>query len=558
MSSLKSLWREFFADPFVKEEHTLSKEDEPQPPTTRAELWSYYLYYNGDNGFVIFSYLPNIIQYLAYKGGFNPETPDVMGCDLDNATAACSVHWTNGRAIPVASMMLYVQAIAFSIQFLLFTTFGSLADYGRWNRYILLVVTIVGCASQILPITLVKDDGSHWGGMMAIYIVALISYGASLVFYAAAFPTLSYNLPIVRSARADPSLTADEKDTVISTWRNHVSAWSTVYSNIGFFIITGVLSGASFKPWSDGGVLGDQPIYNFISAVVCGGFWAINAIPYFLTQPRGRSGPPLPKDSNHLTLGWKSIFVSFREIRKLRYLFLYIFAYFMFSDAVNTINSMIGIVQAEITNFSAKQVTLLNLASALCSIIGCLFFLVLAKVVGLRTKTNLLIILGLSGLISVWGCFGIGLSNFGIKTEWELWVFYVWQGLFMAPIYAWQQTMLSELLPKGREGLFFGLFGVVNKASSWIGPVVIGAVTEHTNNLWNGWPFIMGLFIISIGLVVIIDVDKAKVEAEEYRRRYVFPADSAAAIAASTSLHKEVTGGDEKTEVEGTEHKEGL
>lgn len=87
-------------------------------------------------------------------------------------------------------MTLYVQAIAFSIQFLLFTTFGSLADYGRWNRYILLLATLIGCASQIVPIALVNDDGSHWGAMMAIYVISLISYGTSLVFYGAAFPTL--------------------------------------------------------------------------------------------------------------------------------------------------------------------------------------------------------------------------------------------------------------------------------------------------------------------------------------------------------------------------------
>lgn len=106
-----------------------------------------------------------------------------------------------------------------------------------------------------------------------------------------------------------------------------------------------------------------------------------------------------------------------REVRRLRYLFLYIFSYFMFSDAVNTINSMISIVQGEITSFSAQQVTLLNLISAVCSIIGCLIFLVVSQKFGVKTKTNLLIILTLSAVVPVWGCFGIGLDNFGIKVR---------------------------------------------------------------------------------------------------------------------------------------------
>ncbi|CDH53492.1 mfs general substrate transporter [Lichtheimia corymbifera JMRC:FSU:9682] len=514
-----SLRKKLFANPFVKEEPKLPEEVEPQPAATRLELWGYYLYYNGDNGYVMFSYLPNILQYLAYRSGFNPATPDVRGCDLNDTMAPCNVHWLGG-SIPVSSMVLYQQAIAFSIQFLLFTTFGSLADYGKWNRYILLLATVIGCASQIVPIALVNDDGSHWGAMMGIQIVALISYGTSLVFYAAAFPTLSDNLPVVRKARADPSLTEDEVQAEVSKWRNYVSAWSTTFSNIGFLVMTGVLSGASFYPWAGGGYLGDQPIYNFISAVVCGGYWAINAIPYLFFQPKGRSGPPLTR-GNHFTIGWISIFEALREVRRLRYLFLYIFSYFMFSDAVNTINSMISIVQGEITSFSAQQVTLLNLISAVCSIIGCLIFLVVSQKFGVKTKTNLLIILTLSAVVPVWGCFGIGLDNFGIKTRWELWVFYVWQGLFTAPIYAWQQTMLAELIPKGRENMFFGLFGVMNKASSWIGPIVIGAITQHTSNLWKGWPFILGLFIVAIALVILIDVDKAKEQAEAYRKTHV-------------------------------------
>ena len=196
---------------------------------------------------------------------------------------------------------------------------------------------------------------------------------------------------------------------------------------------------------------GNAPVYNFISTAVCGSFWVINAIPYFMAVPAKRQGPPLPKDMNHFTVGWKSIYIAIKEARKLRYLFLYIFAYFMFADAVSTTNSMIGITQSQITHFNAQQITLLNLASAITSIIGCLFFLWIAKRFGVRTKTNLMIIVTLTAVVPLWGCFGIGLSNFGIKTTWELWVFYVWSGLFTAPIWAWQTPCWPNLFPEERK-----------------------------------------------------------------------------------------------------------
>ncbi|KAG1052938.1 hypothetical protein G6F43_004954 [Rhizopus delemar] len=520
-----------FASPFTSTDTEIDpttlkgKEVLSQPPSTKWELWGYYLYYNGDNGFTINSYMPNILQSLAYLGGFYPATdtsPAKQGCDIYNTDDVCYISWDGKGSVPVASMVLYSQAIAFVIQFLLFTSFGSLADYGKWNRYILLIATVIGCATQIIPIVFIYNDGSNWNAMMGIMILALISYGTSLVFYAAAFPTLSDNLPVVRKARADPNLTKEEALTVAERWRNHVSAVSTIFSNIGFLIMTGILSGVSYITWSNydfpEGVshyLGNAPIFNYISTVVCGSFWVLNAIPYFIAVPAGRKGPQLPKGSNHFTIGWKSIFRAVKEAKRLRYLFLYILSYFMFSDAVSTTNQMINITQGQITSFSAQQVTILNLASAVTSIIGCFFFLWLSKL-GVKTKTNLLIIIILSGVVAVWGCFGIGLTNFGIRTNWELWVFYVWSGLFTAPIWAWQNTMLAELIPRGKENLFFGLFGVINKASSWIGPAIIGAITQYTTNLWKGWPFVLALFVLSIIIIWFIDVDKAKADIAKY------------------------------------------
>ncbi|GAA5801339.1 autophagy-related protein 22-like protein [Helicostylum pulchrum] len=498
-----------------------------QPPATKLELWSYYLYYNGDNGYTIFGYMPTILQYLAYRGGFHPDTPTIKGCDLVDTFKPCNVNWVNSpNGIPVQSMLLYVQAIAFSIQFLLFTTFGSLADYGQWNRYILLISTVIGCIFQALPIVLVNDDGTNWNIMMGIMVIALISYGTTLVFYSAAFPNLSDNLPVVRQAMSDPTLSFEEKDAVKEKWRNHVSAVSTTFSNIGFLITSGVLSGVSFLPWQNYAfaegvppMLGNAPLYNYIGTVVCAGFWVLNAVPYFIFTPRGRKGPSLPSHANYFTVGWKSIFEALREAKKLRYLFLYIFAYFMFSDAVSTINQMTSIIQGELTGFSAQQNTIFGLVTAITSILGCLLFLWISKRFKIRTKTSLLIIVALTGVVPLWGCFGIHFDNFGIKTHRELWVLNVWSGLFTAPIWAWQQTMLAELVPKGKENLFFGLFGVVNKASSWIGPVVIAAITQSTSNIWHGWPFVLALFVLATIIILFIDVDKAKLELIEYAKK---------------------------------------
>lgn len=88
----------------------------------------------------------------------------------------------------------------------------------------------------------------------------------------------------------------------------------------------------------------------------------------------------------------------------------------MFSDAVSTISQMSSIIQAEITGFSPQLNAIFGLVGAITSIIGCLFFLWISKQFKLKTKTSLLIIIFLSGIVPVWGCFGIKFDNFGIKV----------------------------------------------------------------------------------------------------------------------------------------------
>jgi hypothetical protein len=71
-------------------------------------------------------------------------------------------------------------------------------------------------------------------------MIVYISYGASLVFYAAIFPRLSINDPKYRTVRrenAPPEVIADVDTRV----RNHISTISTTWSNIGFLLISVIL-----------------------------------------------------------------------------------------------------------------------------------------------------------------------------------------------------------------------------------------------------------------------------------------------------------------------------
>ena len=74
---------------------------------------------------------------------------------------------------------------------------------------------------------------------MALYMVGFISYGATLVFYAAIFPRLARNTPQARKLRdmlENGEIDRDEYEREESLEKNRISNISTTHSNIGYIV----------------------------------------------------------------------------------------------------------------------------------------------------------------------------------------------------------------------------------------------------------------------------------------------------------------------------------
>jgi len=68
---------------------------------------------------------------------------------------------------------------------------------------------------------------------------------------------------------------------------------------------------------------------------------------------------------------------------------------------------------------------------------------------------------------------------------------------------------MAELTPPGFDNMFFGLFGLSNRASSMVGPNVIQAIIDNTGNNWDGFPFLFAL-CTAASLVIWFGVDVTK------------------------------------------------
>ncbi|OMP86918.1 Autophagy-related protein 22-2 [Diplodia seriata] len=121
-----------------------------------------------------------------------------------------------------------------------------------------------------------------------------------------------------------------------------------------------------------------------------------------------------------------------------------------------------------------------------------------------------------SVLIPFYGMLGLWTARVGYHRLYDFWLYNVAFGLFQAPYYAYAQTMMSEVTPRGYENMFFGLYGITNRASSIIGPNVVQAIVNKTNNNWLGFPFLVALCAAASVVIWFVDLDKGRENCRKY------------------------------------------
>ncbi|KAL0950300.1 hypothetical protein HGRIS_010277 [Hohenbuehelia grisea] len=393
---------------------------------------------------------------------------------------------------------------------MIFTTIGSAADYGTFGRWLLLVVTCICWGAQFASMSLTTPG--RWPVAMALYMIGFISYGATLVFYAAIFPRLARNTPHARELRTKYEAGETDRETYEveeSLEKNRISNISTMHSNIGY-IFTLCLNLSLLLP------LANHPKVNNYVLVLVNAYWVITGIWWFIFQ-QPRPGPPVPKGEHYLTIGWKQIWQACKEYKRLPYTFIYLFSFFLLADGLNTTGTLVSICQNDKFSFSFLQNTYLGLAQAITSTASTLGFWYIQRYWKISTKKMFVVTNVVTILIPFWGMLGIWTSRIGFHNVWEFWAYNVVFGLFQAPYYAFSQTMMAELTPPGFDNMFFGLFGLSNRASSMIGPNVIQAIIDNTGNNWMGFPFLFALCAsASIIIWFFVDIPKGRRDAVDW------------------------------------------
>ncbi|HEY6233293.1 MAG TPA: MFS transporter [Pyrinomonadaceae bacterium] len=372
-------------------------------------------------------------------------------------------------------------SVAVFLQVFLLPILGSIADYSHLKKKMMALFCYVGVAATCFMYFV--DGRLYWiGGLL--FIVANLCFGASLVFY---------------NGFLNEITTEDQRDKV--------SSRGFAYGYLG----GGLLLGLNFLLVKSAPRLGMDPYLAVrISLLSAGVWWGGFALITFATLKTRAAEKSLPPGKTYLTIGFSELGRTFRELARLRYTLRYLIGYLFFNDGIQTVISMASVFMAQ-ELFVARGLKtdqsfllLIFLMVQFVAIFGALLFERLAYLI--NTKNAILVSLLLWAGVVIYG-YGF------LHTTNQAWLMGVIIAIVLGGSQALSRSLFSRMIPAGREASFFGIYEVSERGTSWLGPLVFGAVVAATDSYRQAMLSLIVFFVVGMIVLYLTDTDRAIHEA---------------------------------------------
>lgn len=235
-------------------------------------------------------------------------------------------------------------------------------------------------------------------------------------------------------------------------------------------------------------------------------WWFIFAIPLFLwvKESRVSAGAGM----NFVKAGFSRLKTTFREVRRYKQLGLFLIAYMLFNEGIETTIISASIFGAEVVGLNSTDLIVFFLIVQGTAFIGSIIFGYLVDAVG--NKKALLISLGVWSAIVLWARF-IGFLGNPVR---EFYILGIMTGSVMGGSQSAARSLLATFTPADRGAEFFGFFGVCGKVSSIFGPLLYGTAIIFTHSLRSGILVLLVFFIAGGILLSMVDEKKGVIKAE--------------------------------------------
>ena len=368
-------------------------------------------------------------------------------------------------------------SIAVFLQVFMLPVLGAIADYTNLKKRMMALFCYIAVAANCLMF-FVAGRLYLLGGLL--FIIANLGFGASIVFYNGFLGEIT---------------TEDQRDKV--------SSRGFAYGYLG----GGILLGLNFLLVTTAARFGiDTSMAVRLSLLSAGIWWGGFALITFATLRTRRAEKSLAPGKSYLTIGFSELGRTFRELARLRHTLRYLIAYLFYNDGIQTVITMASVFIAQELFVSKGLQTdqsfllLIFLMVQFVAIFGALIFERVAYLIGTRNAILLSLV--------IWA--GIVIYGYlALHTTREAWFMGVVIAIVLGGSQALSRSLFSRMIPAGREASFFGIYEVSERGTSWIGPLVFGAVVAATNSYRQAMLSLIIFFITGILILYFTDTARA-------------------------------------------------
>jgi UMF1 family MFS transporter len=470
-------------------------------------------------------------------GLYNFSTCDAGGGEWDATwkedAQSISFFGVNHNYASIVQSAVFVSIV---LEIIFLVLMGPLADYRNFRKNLLILFHLSACVC-LFAVYFLKDPG-HYQINAVILIASNLFFGLAGIFYNSYLPLLvqetvarktrteevvetghMIEMVATRTSSGDLEYTNNdssreiqeatstvnsvkqESGKIVRKTANHLSTIGFVSGFVGILLIMGMNAAILFTTE-------DKTNYTSTRANILAdtGWLVIFGLVafYFLKPRRG-----LDADSAVFFVGMKRLWGTLKKGKQLSQLFLFLGAYFVYSDGFSTTSA--AAIQFALVEMKLELTQVMTgvIATPIAAIIGCKLFEWLNRSKGICEKTIVLCCNLCVGVVPIYGYF--------FMTEpIEFYVAAAIVGFFSGPTQAYTRSIFATVIPQNHESEFFSLFEVTNKGTAWLGPLIISIVLNITGSYRDAFIAIAPFFYIGAAILWFFDYNQARKQRDEF------------------------------------------
>ena len=411
----------------------------------RREIWSWALYDFANSPFT------TLVVTFVYATYFTQAIAD----DPIHGTAL----WSRGVTITALVVALASPVL------------GAIADRGGYRKRFVLLSTLVCVVATAL---LYRVMPGQVVAALVLFVVANIAYEFGTVFYNAFLPDIA---PAGRIGRVSGL------------------GWGVGYFG-GLLALAVALVGfvQAENPWFGFSREAGENVRatNLLVAV----WFLVFSLPLFfwVREDRSRASPA----GRVVADGMRQIVRTFREVSRYRQTVRFLIARLIYNDGLVTIFAFGGIYAAGTFGFTIEKVLIFGIVINIAAGAAAILMGYLDDAIGGK-RTIIVSLIGLIGATT--------LAMTATSEAW-LWVAGILIGIFTGPNQSASRSLMGRFVPKSVENEFFGFFAFSGKLTAFVGPFLLGVLTDWSGSQRVGVSVVLVLFVVGLALLLAVDEEE--------------------------------------------------